>query len=301
MAGPSPLSIVRDAAGNGIRSLLTAPGPQPAQAGDVAPHPADADEGLFGPDSITWRVHGHLSVLVGGLRSLLVQTLHPLAMAGVAEHSRYRADPLGRLQRTGAFIGTTTYGTRAQAAAAIEGVRRVHERVRGVAPDGRPYSASDPDLLAWVHHVEVQSFLLAYQRLGPGLGPGEADRYVSEMADLARAMGVRQRLTSARELDRWVHGHPELGVTPQARGAVRFLLAPPLPLAARAPFAVLIAAAISMVPFWARARLGLLLPGPITGRLAAEPAARALVAAMGWAMGPSPALVGARARLGVST
>jgi uncharacterized protein (DUF2236 family) len=291
--------MVRSAAGHGIRNLLTAP--EVDGAASPGQPEAGADGGLFGPDSVTWRVHGHLCVLVGGLRSLLVQTLHPLAMAGVAEHSRYRTDPLGRLQRTGAFIATTTYGTRAQATAAIKAVRGVHERVRGVAPDGRPYSASDPGLLAWVHHVEVQSFLLAYQRLGPGLHGGDADRYVTEMAELGWAMGVRQRLTGSGELDRWVYGHPEMRATPQARGAVRFLLAPPLPVAARAPYAVLMAAAISMVPFPARLRLGLLLPGPVTGRLAAEPAARALVAAMGWAMGPPPALVNAQARLGVST
>src|SRR5262249_36577427 len=99
----------------------------------------DDDPGLFGPDSVTWRVPASRSMLVGGLRAVFVQTLHPLAMAGVAQHSRYRTDPLGRLSRTASFIGATTYGSTTDAEAAISDLRRVHARVRGVAPDGRPY------------------------------------------------------------------------------------------------------------------------------------------------------------------
>ena len=243
---------------------------------------------MFGPDSVTWRVHAHLSILVGGIRSLLVQTLHPLAMAGVAQHSRYQLDPLGRLQATGAFIATTTYGTTAEALAAISAVRQVHARVKGTAPDGRPYSASDPELLAWVHHVEVQSFLLAYQRLGPGLQPDEADRYVDEMAAIGSRLGVHQPITNAAELHTWVRRHPEQRASAEARSAARFIVAPPLPVQARAPYAVLLAAAISLVPMQARWQLGLLVPGPIVGRLAAEPAARAVLSALGWAMGPPP-------------
>lgn len=303
MPATSPIESVRNAAGASIRNLLTPSEGLRGAHSDIAAGtaggatPAD-DGGLFGPQSVTWRVHAHLSILVGGLRSLLVQTLHPLAMAGVAQHSRYQVDPLGRLQRTGAFIAATTYGTTADAMAAIEAVGRVHQRVQGVAGDGRPYSARDPDLLAWVHHVEVESFLLAYQRVGPGLRPDETDRYVEEMAEIGSLMGVRHPITSAERLHRWVRQHPEQRVTREAREAVRFLIAPPLPVAARAPYAVLLAGAISLVPLRARLQLGLLLPGPIGGRLAAEPAARAVLGALGWAMGPSPALTGARARIG---
>jgi len=215
----------------------------------------DRDAGLFGPDSVTWRVHSNLSMLVGGIRALIVQTLDPLAMAGVADHSLYRSDPLGRLRRTAAFIAATTFGTTAEAAAAVARVRAIHDAVQGVAPDGRPYAASDPDLLAWVHHVEVQSFLVAYQRVGPGLAPADADRYVAEMARLGELLGVVDPVTDAVALDRWVPLRPRLA-------------------------------------------LGLVLPGPVTGRLACEPAASALLAALGWSLGPSPALRRAQARVG---
>jgi uncharacterized protein (DUF2236 family) len=303
----SPITAVRDAAGATIRNLLAAPpealvgpGPGPGQ-GPVKFTVEDEDRGdagLFGPDSITWRVHSHLSVLVGGLRSLVLQTLHPLAMAGVAQHSSYRTDPLGRLQRTATFVGTTTYGSTRQAEAAIAKVRHVHQRVKGTAPDGRPYAASDSDLLAWVHHVEVQSFLVAYQRIGPGLSPADADRYVAEMAVVGAKLGVEAPLTTAHALHEWIRDHPEQRATPEARAAVRFLLAPPVPLSVRGPYTVLMGAAISLVPLRRRLELGLYLPGPIAGRLAAEPAAKAMVSGLGWAMGPSPALVNARARLG---
>jgi uncharacterized protein (DUF2236 family) len=298
----SPLTHLRNAAGNTLRELLTPAGYVPA-AGPSLSRPGSApaaDPGLFGPGSVTWRVHSHMSSLVGGFRSLLLQTLHPLAMAGVAQHSSFRTDPLGRLQRTAGFVAITTYGTTAEAEAAIDKVRRVHERVRGVAPDGRPYSANDPDLLAWVHHVEVQSFLVAYQRIGPGLSAGEADRYVAEMALLGERLGVKEPVTTAAGLHEWVGKHPERQVTPSAREAVRFMLAPPLPLPARAPYTVLLAGAVSLIPFRTRTQLGLWWPGPIGGRLACEPAARAMAAALAWAMGPSVALAKAEARLSLA-
>ncbi len=282
---------LRELAGSSVRRLLVDPdAPVP-----VSPMPAE-DNGLFGPDSITWKVHGHMSVLVGGIRSLLVQTLHPLAMAGVADHSDYRHDSLGRLQRTGRFIAVTTYGTTQEAERAIAAVHRAHERVRGLAPDGRQYYANDPDLLAWVHHVEVESFLLAYQRLGPGLSPADADRYVSEMAVLGERMGVISPMRNVPALRAWVQGHPEQRATTEAHKAVRFLLAPPLPLAAQAPYTVIIAAAIGLIPLAQRAQLRLFLPGPLASRVAVAPAARLLVSAMGWVMGPSPAQTNALAR-----
>jgi uncharacterized protein (DUF2236 family) len=242
-------------------------------------------------------VHAHPAALVGGIRSLIVQAMHPLAMAGVAEHSSYRADPLGRLQRTAAFVAATTYGSTEQAQAAVASVRRIHNRVRGVAPDGRPYDANDPALLAWVHHVEVESFVLAYRRVGPGLSATEADRYVEEMARLGELMGARPLLTRWAELHEWVLHHPEARASEQARSAVRFLAALPLPLAARPAYAVFLGAAISLVPLRWRLQLGLPLPGPVSGRFVSEPAARFLASAMGWALGPSPALANANARV----
>jgi uncharacterized protein (DUF2236 family) len=293
MAAASALTALRDVTGSALRDMLAEPGTVPAAP--TRPH----DGGLFGPESVTWRVHSHLSVLVGGFRSLLLQSLHPLAMAGVADHSRYRSDPLGRLRRTGAFIATTTFGNTQEAEEAVRAVRRVHLRVKGTAPDGRTYAANDPDLLAWVHYVEVESFLEAYNRLGPGLSRDDGDRYVVEMSALGRRLGVCYEVGGAAELHHWVRHHPERRAGPEARSAARFLLSPPLPAAARAPYAVLLAGAISLLPLAARWQLGLFLPGPVGGRVACEPAARALVGFLGWAMGPSPALTSARQRLGL--
>ncbi len=144
------------------------------------------DAGWFGPESVAWRMHADLATIIGGLRALLYQTLHPLAMAGVADHSDYRHDPWGRLHRTSRFIAATTYGTSSEAAAAVARVQQVHERVHGIAPDGRPYRPHDPPLLAWVHATEVDSFLAAYHRYGAApLGAADADRYVGEMAVVA--------------------------------------------------------------------------------------------------------------------
>ncbi|MBK5286954.1 MAG: DUF2236 domain-containing protein, partial [Acidimicrobiia bacterium] len=159
------LAPVRTVVGHVARSAF---GGTP-QSGTELEFATATDPGLFGPDSVTWRIHADRSMLIGGLRALLLQVLHPLAMAGVAQHSTYRRDPLGRLARTGRFVAATTYGTTAEAERAITMVTDVHQRVRGVAADGRPYSASDPALLAWVHNVEVDSFLSAYRRYGPGI------------------------------------------------------------------------------------------------------------------------------------
>ncbi|EIY2631822.1 DUF2236 domain-containing protein, partial [Pseudomonas aeruginosa] len=142
------------------------------------------DPGLFGPDAACWKVHGDFSsMMIGGIGALLLQMLHPLALAGVWDHSNFRDDLLGRLRRTGQFISATTYGPLADAERLIERVRRIHESVIGQLPDGTPYSASDPDLLTWVHVAEVSSFLKSYLRyLNPDLPGSEQDRYYSEIA-----------------------------------------------------------------------------------------------------------------------
>ncbi len=176
-------------------------------------------------------------------------------------------------------------------------MRGIHDRVCGVASDGRAYAANDPELLAWVHHVEVESFLVAYQRIGPGLCPDDADRYVAEMAQLGVRLGVCESLTTAAALHDWIRYHPDQRATPEARAAVRFLMWPTLPIAARGPYAVLFGGAVSLIPLRQRLTLGLLLPGPVTGRIVSEPAARALVDTLGWTLGPSPALQHAYARL----
>ena len=251
----------------------------------------------FGPDRPIWRVHADASIFVGALRALLLQSLHPLAMAGVADHSDYREDPWGRLQRTARFLAATTYGTEAQAELACATVRRVHERVHGIAPDGRPYDANDPHLLTWVHIAEADSFLAAYQRYGgQPLDRAEEDRYVSDLARVASALGVPDPPRSVAGLqDRLAAYRPELAATAAAREAARFLLLqPPIPLAARGPYAVLGATSVSLLPWWAKVMLRIP-PLPVTETVVIRPAGRVLVNAMRWALSPgSPMREGAR-------
>ncbi|KJS26334.1 MAG: histidine kinase, partial [Pseudomonas sp. BRH_c35] len=150
------------------------------------------DPGLFGPESVCWRVHGDFtSMMVGGISALLLQALHPLALSGVWDHSNFREDLLGRLRRTGQFISATTFGSHADADRLIERVKRIHAGVSGTAPDGRPYAASDPDLLTWVHVAEVSSFLKSHLRyLNPDLPAAEQDRYYAEVALIAERLGA---------------------------------------------------------------------------------------------------------------
>ncbi len=239
------------------------------------------DPGLFGPASVAWRVHGDAAMLIGGLRSLLIQTLHPLAMAGVSDHSDYRGDPWGRLHRTGRFIGATTYGNTDTAEAWIELVKRIHDRVVGTAPDGRPYEANDPHLLTWVHCTEVDSFLSAFDRYGYGrLTDAEKDRYVAEMAEVGRRLGATpptDRAGLAAELEMF-RGECEYG--DQARETVRFLIRPPVPLQLRGPYGLITVAAVTSLPGWARSMLRL----PVPPGFAVNPPATVLTRAIGWLM-----------------
>ena len=231
-------------------------------AGDAAAdrqrHLRGATEGSihwFAPDRPIRRVHADASMLVGGIRALLLQTLHPLAMAGVAEHSTYRTDPLGRLHRTGLFLGMTTFGTADEAEAAVARVRRVHQRVRGTLPDGRTYSAGDPDLLRWVHVAEADSFLRAHQRYGRSpLDQQGRDGYVEDLALVGERLGVVDPPRSEADLcDQLAAFRPELEGSKVAREAARYvLLRPPLSLAARPAYGVLAAAAVGLMPRWTR-------------------------------------------------
>lgn len=264
-----------------------------ALAGDEGLRPeemASADDvGLYGPDSIVWRVHGDSSMLIGGLRSLMFQTLHPLAMAGVAEHSGYKDDPWGRLNRTGRFVGATTYGSTETAERAIRVVRNVHTKVQGTAPDGRPYSANDSHLLLWVHATEVDSFLRAFQAYGNGkLRDAEKDQYVAEMAEVARRLGSETPPETVAELGACLEDfRVECSAGPQARETIRFLLFPPVPLVLRGPYGVLTAGAVTLLPPWARRELRLPVL-PLSDPLAVRPAATVLTRAVGWLMAADP-------------
>ena len=212
---------------------------------------ARADVGLFGPDSVTWRLHADPSMLVGGLRALLIQALHPLAMAGVEHHSDYRADPWGRLRRTTEYVLSVTFGTTAEAEAVGAVVRRVHETVRGVdAVTGKPYYAGDPELLLWVHNVLVHSFLTAYRRYGGAVSGRDADRYVAEMVRIAPLVGLDPNdvPSSQSDLRDYLLGVEGLQVTDAARKSMRLVLAPPMPFPLRPLWAVPGAAAVGLVP-----------------------------------------------------
>jgi uncharacterized protein (DUF2236 family) len=250
----------------------------------------DADgERWFADDRPIRLVHGDSAMFVGGLRALLLQSLHPLAMAGVAAHSGYRGDPWGRLQRTSYFLAVTTFGVEADALNVIERVRRVHERVRGIAPDGRPYAASDPHLLRWVHIAEVDSFLATFQRYGSRpLEADERDAYIADTAKVARALGVLDPPETEVELAEALTAYrPELRGTREARGAARFvLLRPPLPTVVRPAYAALASAAVASLPAWARwpLRLPYL---PLTEAAVVRPAGAVMVRTLRWAMTPA--------------
>ena len=273
------LAAIRRQGGEALRSAL---------AGDERLDPALLatvdDPGLFGPSSVAWRIHGDASMLIGGLRSLLIQTLHPLAMAGVSDHSDYRDDPWGRLHRTGRYIGATTFGNTETADRSIEIVRTIHERVTGTAPDGRPYAANDPHLLLWVHVTEVDSFLSAFERHGYGrLTDWEKDRYVAEMAEIGRRLGVVDPPTNRGELAESLEAfRAECSAGPQAREAVRFLLFPPFPLALRGAYGLITTAAVADLPSWARSMLRLPMPPGMSGVI--KPSATALTRVVGWMM-----------------
>lgn len=216
----------------------------------------ETDEpGWFGDDAPIRRVHSDASMFVGGLRALLFQSLHPRAMAGVAEHSDYRHDPWGRLQRTADFLAATTFGPASQAQEAVDVVHRVHERVVGTTRSGEPYAANDPHLLEWVHIAELDSFLAAHDRFGaqPLAGP-ERDQFIAESAVIARALGVDDPPTTETQLRRRLRDYrPELRGTPEARESARYLLIqPPLPLAGRPAYGMIAAAAVSLMPAWTR-------------------------------------------------
>ena len=193
-------------------------------------------------------------MFIGGITALLMQSLHPLAMAAVAGHSGYRGDPWGRLQRTSYFLAVTTFGAAGDARETIARVRAVHQQITGTAPDGRPYAASDPHLLTWVHIAEADSFLRAHTRFGARpLDQTGRDGYVADLARIGAELGVPDPPRTEAELTARIAAYRgELAGTAQAREAARFLLlTPPLPAIARPPYTMLAAAAVSLLPGWA--------------------------------------------------
>jgi uncharacterized protein (DUF2236 family) len=235
-------------------------------------------------------------MFVAGVAAFALQLAHPLALAGVVDHGSFADDFVGRVLRTGDFVQGVTFGGGAEAAARVAAVRRVHESVVGTAPDGRPYTAGDPSLLAWVHLSEYLAIAAAYRRFGAyPLGRDELDRYTSEVAIVGEAMGVCDPPRSWEGLDAAVQAYrPVLAVGEQTRSALHFLAHPPgLPPAARPAWRLLFAGGLCCVPPWARRLLGAGRPSP-----AEVVGCRALVRALASLLGDPPPLVAARARLG---
>lgn len=241
------------------------------------------DPGLFGPDSITWEVMGDVSGFVAGVRALLIQAAHPEVVAGVADHSRYREDPLGRLSRTSDYVTATSYGAMPEVEQAVRIVRAAHRRVVGVSHRGRPYNADDPPLAAWVHNSLTDSFLACHQVYGARrLSGEEADRFVREQARIGRLLDADPVPETAAELSTWVAEHPAIGPSPGMREAVAFLREPPLDPAVLVGYQVLASAAVVTVPPRIRAALALKpRPGAYHVGLASTRALR-------WALASSP-------------
>lgn len=217
------------------------------QAGGVRGY----DLGIFGPESVTWRLHADPVLWFGGVRALYLQALHPEAMAGIERYSRFRDDPWGRLRRTAEYVGVTTYGTRAEAEAAGAAVRALHRRLK----------LDDPVLLRWVHCCEVDSFLTAGRRAGMRITDADADRYVAEQVRSGRLAGVPETGTprSVAELAAYFDAiQPDLMISPAALSAARYLLFPPMPLRvelltpARPLWTVVSATSFALLPRWAR-------------------------------------------------
>ncbi|MFJ1253930.1 oxygenase MpaB family protein [Cupriavidus sp. CuC1] len=225
---------------------------------DLATPPGDP--GLFGPDSVCWRVHDDFpTMMVGGIRALILQALHPLALAGVLEYSVFQQDMQGRLGRTAQFIAGTTYGSRRDADGLIDHVNRIHQRIRGTTPSGAAYSATDPGLLTWVHVAEASSFLSAYLRyMNPALPATEQDRYFAETACIARRLGALDVPETRASVDEYIRAHrDQLEASEKMYAAIRLLgeLPGATPLA-RAMMPIFLGAAIQLLPDWTQKLLG---------------------------------------------
>lgn len=258
------------------------------------------DAGYFAEGSAVWTVHADIATLVAGIRALLMQALHPGAMAGVHDHSRYREDPFGRLAGTIRWVTTVTYGTTDQAQAASNWVQHIHEHVTGEYDPGdgvlRPYSAADPDLIAWVHLAFADSFLKTHRMFGADGGtiPGGEDAYVRDWAAAGELMGVDDPPRTVDELDTRLEAIRASGVLrsdERTREAVRFIRRPPLAPALRPTYPLLFAGSVASLPDWAQDLHGLRTPRPVT-----RAGTRAVLKTTAALLGPSVAVAAASRR-----
>jgi uncharacterized protein (DUF2236 family) len=277
---PSPWKLLALPAREPIRRWVLSAFPRGGGGHVDYDHP-HGDPGLFGPDSATWRIHADFpGMLAGGLAALMLQTLHPLALAGVWDHSNFRDDLIGRLRRTTSFVSGTTYAPRDQTVALVERVKSIHAQVRGVAEDGRPYSADDPHLLTWVHVTEAYSFLQGYRRYSHiALPAGAADRYYDEVRRVAEALGARDVPASEAQIQTYFRQvRSELCFSDRSREVLAVLsrVRLPVPIAGLSRD-VFLQAGAALLPPWAEALLG---RSPLQ-RAQARLAARAL-----WSVSP---------------
>jgi uncharacterized protein (DUF2236 family) len=284
----------RELIAGGFRNLLS--GESDGQPDWVRQLGDGTDDGYFGPGSATWAVHGSLPTLVGGVRALLLQTLHPAALAGVMQHSRYEEDALGRLIGTTRWLTVTTFGDMAMADRECARVRGMHKKVRGTYDEhgaSAVYSASDPELLRWVHVAFTDSFLSAHRVWG-GEIPGGEDQYVAEWAKAGELVGLADPPRSAAELADQLASFDHILTGGDATAkTVSFIRNPPLPLPARPPYGVLFAGAVASLPPRYRSMLGVpTVPMPI-----AKPAVSSMLGALALVLGPqSPSMRNAQAR-----
>jgi len=262
----------------------------------VPEHPAD--DGLFGRRSIVWRVNRDRCFPLAGMRSLMIQALHPLAMAGVAQHSGWRQDPFGRLAATSSYLLTTTYGDTDSALAAAAWVRKIHTHVRGIDPEtGLPYSAEDPSLLLWVHAGMVESIVTVVQRYGRVLDAGDADRYVAEMVRFAEIVGVpaEQVPSSVASVRTYIESVELRQATPAARDAIGVVLDPPdLDAEMQDLWHDLAQVAVGTLPDWAREMYGFAAP---PAELMEREPVRQLLGALDLAFESLPGVLEARERI----
>jgi len=260
------------------------------------------DGGLFGPGSVVWRVHRDRSFPLAAIRSLMVQALHPLAMAGVAQHSNWQRDPFGRLAATAGYVLTVTYGDTAAADSAAARVRAVHTHVHGKDEvTGLDYRAEDPELLLWVHAGMVDSIVHVVQRYGRSLDPADADRYVAEMARFAEIIGVPAARVpaSVAALSAYLESVELRQLTPAASEAIAIVLDPPgLDDATRDLWRDLGQVAVGTLPAWARSMYGFDAPPP---ELMEREPVRQLIGALDFAFESLPGVLEARERIELRT
>jgi uncharacterized protein (DUF2236 family) len=217
------------------------------------------DPGLFGPTSMVWRVHAHFTaMMVGGLSSLIVQALHPRALAAVWDHSQFRDKLKDRLSRTAFFVAATTYGSQAFAMKAIQRVNAIHSRITGTDLQGRPYVANEPALLNWVHLVEATSFLTAHQHLAKTpLTPTEADQYMAEMAVLGHLLGGVDLPSTVAAAEGQMRGYQaELQFDARAQEVVGLIASYPTDVLDKPFMGLVLESSFDLMPDWVLQLLG---------------------------------------------